>query len=86
MESTTLEQAAESLLATSEEVSAGEDNLDAAVGGIVHLVCRLGFMRTDDLSVDHGAAGLSRVRDPVFQWPGSNQASRSQARPLAGVG
>lgn len=34
MESTTLEQAAESLLATSEEVSAGEDNLDAAVNEI----------------------------------------------------
>ena len=34
MESTTLEQAAESLLATSEEVSAGEDNLDAAVDEI----------------------------------------------------
>jgi len=34
MESTTLEQAAESLLATSEEVSAGGDNLDAAVDEI----------------------------------------------------
>ena len=34
MESTTLEQAAESLLATSEEVSAGEDNLDEAVSEI----------------------------------------------------
>ena len=34
MESTTLEQAAESLLANSEEVSAGEDNLDAAVNEI----------------------------------------------------
>jgi len=34
MESTTLEQAAESLLATSEEVSAGVDNLDAAVNEI----------------------------------------------------
>ena len=34
MESTTLEQAAESLLATSEEVSAGGDNFDAAVNEI----------------------------------------------------